>query len=62
MSKKWSYNLDGDKVHPDWEYTTDGDYQPKGTKYTEDGDKILPNISLDGLTSNEAIKILKKIL
>ena len=58
---KWTYNLDGDLVHPDWEHTVDGDYQPKGTKYTIDGDKVLPPIDFKGLSKEQAIKLLKKL-
>lgn len=36
----WSYNLDGDPVHPDWEYTMDGEYRPKNVGFTLDGDML----------------------
>ena len=38
---KWTYNLDGDPLHPDWEHTLDGDYRPKNATYTLDGDLVV---------------------
>ena len=58
---KWSYGIDGDLEHPDWQHSIDGDYQPKKLRYSIDGDKILPKIDLDGLTPDQAIRILEKL-
>ena len=56
----WTYNLDGDPIHPDWEHTMDGDYRPKAVTHNSDFDmtldgRVVTQKQLDNIRDN-AIK------
>jgi len=46
---KWSYNMDGDPIHPDWEHTIDGDYRPKSAEVDQDSE-----LRINGLKTSQA--------